>query len=388
MQYFFECGNFLEFSEAELCCVFESFGISKDTIKRTNSSILLVESKSISLSQLETIFQRLGGFVRYGEIIDNLDTFLNPYYERKRVTFGVSSLQSNGILFRDIQKLSNEIKRNFRKKNISSRFILPKKDILNAAQMINNNILKEGFELCIFDINDKRVYGKTLGIQDIEAFVKRDIQKPYTDFDMGVLPQKLARIMCNLTGLKEGIVWDPFCGSGTVLMEASVLDFDVLGSDIDIAALESTSKNLKWLSQEGIIHGTKFNVFYLDIHCVERKVVKDLKNTGIDAVVCEPFMGTAQRKVMSVKKAEGLLESVKKLYISLFEVLEKISSKGFKVVLIIPEYKTSKGWITFNVSELIGKKWNVLNRQYCPRDLKWRRNNSIITRNIFILSKR
>ena len=232
------------------------------------------------------------------------------------------------------------------------------------------------------------MYGKTLGIQNVESFVKRDIDRPSVDFDMGVLPQKLARIMCNLTGLKEGILWDPFCGSGTVLMEASVLGFDVLGSDIDIRALESAGKNIQWLSEEGLIQKTKYNIFYLDIHNVERRILKDLKRTNINAVVCEPFMGPPQRRAMSTKIASELLDDVKKLYVSLFEVLEDVASAGFRVVIIIPSYKTRDGWLTFNISELIGKRWNVLNRKYVSGDLKWERINSIIARNIFILSKR
>jgi len=144
----------------------------------------------------------------------------------------------------------------------------------------------------------------------------------------------------------------------------------------------------EWLSEEGLIEKTKYNIFYLDIHNVERRVLKDLKRTNINAVVCEPFMGPPQRRAMSTKSASELLDEVKKLYVSLFKVLEEVGSAGFKVVLIIPSYKTRDGWLTFNISELIGKKWNVLNRKYISGDLKWERINSIIARNIFILSKR
>ena len=388
MRYFFECGNFSNISHAELSAVFQSYGISPDSIKRLSNSILLVESNSITKEILQKIFNKLGGFIRYGEIVEDLDSFFKPYLNGEKIVFGISVLGNSDITIKDIQKLANEIKRNLKSNGISSRFLLPKKLELNAAQIVNNNILEEGFELCIFDSSTSRLYGKTLGIQNVESFVKRDIDRPSVDFDMGVLPQKLARILCNLTGLKEGILWDPFCGSGTVLMEASVLGFDVLGTDIDIRALESANKNIQWLSEEGLIEKTKYNIFYLDIHNVERRVLKDLKRTNINAVVCEPFMGPPQRRAMSTKSASELLDEVKKLYVSLFKVLEEVGSAGFKVVLIIPSYKTRDGWLTFNISELIGKKWNVLNRKYISGDLKWERINSIIARNIFILSKR
>ena len=388
MQYFFECGNFFNISLAELGLVFESFGISKDCIKRFNNNVLIIESKNVNQELLSKIFSRLGGFVRYGEVIDDLDTFLNPYFEKEKITFGISILGESKLKRKDIEKLANEIKRGFKSSNISSRFILPKSYELNAAQIFSNNVLNEGFELCIFENEDKRVYGVTIGIQDIRSFIKRDIQRPEVDFEMGVLPQKLARIMCNLTGLQNGIIWDPFCGSGTILMEAAVLGFDVLGSDIDVNALSKADENMLWMSKEGIIKGTKYNLFQLDIYKVERKVISDLRHTSINAVVCEPFMGPPQRKILSADRAESLITSTTHLYTSLFKVLNEISQKGFRVVIILPSYKTKNGWVDMNISQFIDKKWDVLNRKYSPGDLKWKRINSIIARNIFILEKK
>ena len=388
MRYFFECGSFFDFSHAELSAVFESFDISKDSIHKISNTILLVENNRIKQSQLKEIFDRLGGFIRYGEIIDDLDSFLTPYFESKKVTYGISILGQSNFSIKDIQRLANEIKRGFRASKIGVRFILPKQRELNAAQIFNNKILENGFELCIFQNNNENMYGKTLGIQDIYSFVKRDTQRPGVDYEMGVLPQKLARIMCNLTALREGIIWDPFCGSGTILMEAAVLGFDILGTDIDLMALDSLSKNIQWLSKENIIKDTKYNVFQLDINRVERKVLKDLKRTPINAIVCEPFMGPPQKKLLTEFQAKELITDVTKLFNSFFDVINQIAKKGFKIVLILPSYRTKKGWVDINISQFIDKKWEVLNRKYSKGDLKWKRINSIIARNIFILEKR
>lgn len=388
MRYFFECGSFFDFSHAELSAVFESFDISKDSIHKISNTILLVENNRIKQSQLEEIFNRLGGFIRYGEIIDDLDSFLTPYFESKKVTYGISILGQSNFSIKDIQRLANEIKRGFRASKIGVRFILPKQRELNAAQIFNNKILENGFELCIFQNNNENMYGKTLGIQDIYSFVKRDTQRPGVDYEMGVLPQKLARIMCNLTALREGIIWDPFCGSGTILMEAAVLGFDILGTDIDLMALDSLSKNIQWLSKENIIKDTKYNVFQLDINKVERKVLKDLKRTPINAIVCEPFMGPPQKKLLTEFQAKELITDVTKLFNGFFDVINQIAKKGFKIVLILPSYRTKKGWVDINISQFIDKKWEVLNRKYSKGDLKWKRINSIIARNIFILEKR
>lgn len=388
MRYFFQSGSFQELSQAELVCVLESYGIEKDSLKNVGGGIFLLDNKKVTEETVKKIFSRLGGYIRYGEVLEDLDSFLPLFNERKKVTFGVSYVSNIGGDRKSIVKLSNDIKRYFKSLGISSRFLIPKSTQLNEAQIRNNNLLEEGFEFCIFDTNISQMYGRTLAVQDVEGFVHRDLDKPESDYQMGVLPQKLARIMCNLTSQKQGILWDPFCGSGNILIEASILGFDVLGSDIDVKAIENSDKNIQWLRDEGIITGIKYNLFQLDIRNVEKRIVKDLKRTNINAVVCEPFMGPPQRRELTESKAELLLKDVEELYISLFKILNEISNSGFKIVLVIPSYRTLKGEKTINISQFAEKKWEVLNKKYTKGDLKWKRNNSIITRNIFILSKR
>ncbi|PKN02764.1 hypothetical protein CVU76_01885 [Candidatus Dojkabacteria bacterium HGW-Dojkabacteria-1] len=388
MRYFFQSGSFQELSQAELICVLDSYGIQKDSLKNVGGGIFVLDTKDVTDEIVKKIFNRLGGYIRYGHVVEDLDSFLPSFEDMKKVTFGVSYISNIGGERKSIVKLSNDIKRYFKSVGISSRFLIPKSTQLNEAQIRNNNLLQEGFEFCIFDTNEIQMYGRTLGVQDVESFVHRDLDKPESDYQMGVLPQKLARIMCNLTSLKQGILWDPFCGSGTILMEASMLGFDVLGSDIDIKAIENSDKNIQWLKDENLITGIKYNLFQLDIRNVEKRIVKDLKRTNISAVVCEPFMGPPQRKEVTESKADILLKDVEDLYISLFKILNEIAHSGFKLVLVIPSYKTIKGEKTINISQFAQKKWEVLNKKYTKGDLKWKRNNSIITRNIFVLSKR
>jgi tRNA G10 N-methylase Trm11 len=249
--------------------------------------------------------------------------------------------------------------------------------------VLNNGIFEKGFELCIIRNEKEEIYGCTLGVQDVNGFAARDFDKPFTDVKMGTLPPKLARIMINLTGVKQGIVWDPFCGSGTILMESAVLDLDVLGSDIDPMALEYSEKNIQWLSEKGMIGNIKYDIFLLDVKNPDEKTLSKLKKTQISAVVCEPFMGPPQKRIVFANRADSFLKHVAELYIGLFDILEKVTHEGFTAVIIIPSYKTERGWKTIGVRDIIGKRWEVLNSQFSNgRDLKWNRKNSIITRNI------
>jgi tRNA G10 N-methylase Trm11 len=387
MRYFFELGNFKGLSHAELGRVLEIYGITKDTVKSFSDKILLVESKDLNSETVQRIFTRLGGFVRVGKIIENLDSFLEVKDTDDKVVFGISYLGDLELDIDKIKKLSREIKDNYKKKSISSRYILPRKSELNSAQVTSNSMLEKGFELCILENENEQLYGKTIAIQDIESFADRDYNKPSADTDMGMLPPKLARIMCNLTGLKEGIIWDPFCGSGTIPMEATILGYDILASDIDKEAVKATKANIIWLSQNGYIGDILYETFQFDVTRSDSQVLRRLKNTDIEAIAFEPYMGPPQTKILTPQKADILLNDVKNLLNRFKKVVDEVF-KGKSIIVIIPSYKTKKGWKTFSIREIFDKRWDILNKEYAQEDLKWERNNSIISRNIFILEKR
>lgn len=392
-QYFFQAGTFPDLSYTELVALFKMFNLNRDTIHIFSDDIFIIKSNDISEDILLKIFNRSGGFVRFGYIVENLENFLDEYIKAKeKVTFGLSILGENKREdIRYIKKLANEIKRGLKEYDISSRFLIPKgKDTqLNAAQIVNNEVLEKGFELSIIRNENEEIYAKTISIQDIEGYIERDMHRPFSDIDMGVLPPKLARMMINYTSLKEGIVWDPFCGSGTVLMESAVLGYNFLGSDIDNEALKHSEENILWLNEKGYMGNVVYDIFNFDVKNPDNRILKKLRNTNISAIVCEPYMGPPQKKIITERHAQILLKDVKKLYLDLFELLdEKIGIRGINMVLVIPSYKTDKGWKTFGIRDIASKRWELLNSEYSAnRDLKWSRKNSIITRNIFILHR-
>lgn len=391
-QYFFESGTFPDLSYTELITVLSSFGLPKESITRYGNSVFLLQHEKLTELTAINIFKRLGGAIRLGEIVEDIDTFYTEQKKEGKLIFGISILgdiKKSDSSF--LKRLGNGIKKQLKEYKISSRFVLPIREgySLNAAQVIKNEILEKGFELVIIRNKEQEIYGRTIQIQDLEGFVNRDIQRPGSNLEMGTLPPKLARMMVNFTALSSGTVWDPFCGSGTIPMEAAVLGFNFLASDIDSKAVEDTDNNTKWLYQEGYITDTLYQTFHFDVTKPDSTVVKKLKNTDIHAIVCEPFMGPPQTRILSEVRAKELLDDVKNLYSKLFDLIDnKLGKRGIKVVMIIPSYKTDKGWLTFGIRELVSKRWIVKNSEYsATRDLKWSRKNSIITRNIFILER-
>ncbi len=58
------------------------------------------------------------------------------------------------------------------------------------------------------------------------------------------LDPRLARAMVNLTGLRKGMICDPFCGSGGILIEAGILGFSTFGSDLEPDMVDRCRKNI------------------------------------------------------------------------------------------------------------------------------------------------
>lgn len=55
---------------------------------------------------------------------------------------------------------------------------------------------------------------------------------------------RLAASLINLTGIQKGVIYDPMCGTGGILIEAAAMNLIVIGSDIDELMLKQAKKNL------------------------------------------------------------------------------------------------------------------------------------------------
>ena len=72
------------------------------------------------------------------------------------------------------------------------------------------------------------------------------------------LDWKLTRVMINLIGMKKGeTICDPFCGTGTTLLEAESMGIHAIGLDFDEKMCEITKENLE-------TNGYKSEVFNLN----------------------------------------------------------------------------------------------------------------------------
>ena len=147
--------------------------------------------------------------------------------------------------------------------------------------------------------SNKLVFGvKQTEIQPKTFSERRPRKKPF--FHPSAMPSKLARCMVNLARAKTGeLVLDPFCGTGSVMVEAALIGCRVLGFDVQRRMTEGCRKNLKHFSvkPEGLVIADS----------------RKLPLTQIDCLVTDPPYGKSATTMKSTTKqiVEGVLTSAR-----------------------------------------------------------------------------
>ncbi len=98
-------------------------------------------------------------------------------------------------------------------------------------------------EFWFFFIEDKIIGCKKIYERQEKFKLRRpDIRPGF--FPVSLKP-KLARAVVNLSGVKKGTIWDPFCGTGGILLEVSLMGLKSIGTDIDPIMIRAAKENFK-----------------------------------------------------------------------------------------------------------------------------------------------
>ena len=97
-------------------------------------------------------------------------------------------------------------------------------------------------------------------------------------FHPTTLKPKLARLLVNLAQPQESIV-DPFCGTGSILLEANIIGYRAIGIDIEWKSSQRAKENLRHYGTKYQLHeekdwqvvlgdATKINRMFKSIDCI------------------------------------------------------------------------------------------------------------------------
>ena len=323
MQTFFIFGNHPALSAAE---IIRRLGLKDSDISLISEEFLIVDKKVDGLCQLQ---KELGGTVKLGEICptDDLSKILQEEQAKhsSKFNFGLSAYGKK-VDPRELWDMGRELKAEL-KKNGSVRFVRAQKgQALSSVTTEKNGLVGgKGVEICFLHHEGQVMTGKAVAVQDFENLSRRDYGRPARDDYSGMIPPKLAQMMINISGAKkEGTVWDPFCGSGTVLQEALLMGHKkVFGSDNSPKAVADSERNIAWLKEEFGFEG-KVEISEQDATSAA---------TRADAIVTEPFLGRQRNR-----NAREEVKKLEALYLAALENFAKTLRKGATVAMVWPVF--------------------------------------------------
>lgn len=353
----FFLGTNAALSAGEIAAVLQRLGISF-TVESITKHYLRITSENALPDNLIKI---LGGTIRITEDVATWNTMpypetilesLSPLPPKWELGLGYIGMSLN------IRKLGIELKKMARTKESKLSFIEPRGDfssergssdhgkkqerttsLLNAAQVIFNKLTTSpNAELIFIQEKDQVILTRTIAMQDISSYETRDTLRPARDAKVGLLPPKLAQIMINLglprTPKHSSIVYDPFCGMGTILQESWLMNIGSIGTDISERMVESAKENIEYLSK-------KFSV-EADLHpeifehdATSPDFPEAVRNKYI-TIVSEPFLGTPLSRALSPAEAQDFYASVTPLYLKFFMNIKSVLKENSRLLVLLP----------------------------------------------------
>ena len=380
-----------EISLAELEAVY-----GKSSVDQVAKNVATVETPLLNL-------EILGGTLKCGRVVEAIKThrsgsrqefvsisrkITNYYLEKwkssdRKITLGISAYGFD-ISPRDVQKTGLILKSNLKKLGVSLRLVPNIEPALSTAVSHNNKLgLSDNkVEIMIIHARDSILIAESCGAQNISAYSKRDQNRPKRDAFVGMLPPKLAQIMLNLAVGNSGpdqTILDPFCGTGTVLQEALLRNFKVIGSDLNPKMIDYTKRNLDWLIKT---HRAKPDGI-IDISEADAMTNQWTNAKNITAVVCEAYLGQPFSAPPSPEKLKEVSRNCNHIISEFLKNIHPQISPNTKLCIAVPAWQDKDGRLThlplINKLDQLGYK-NVLHKQ-----LIYRREDQIVAREILAL---
>ncbi|MEX0895977.1 MAG: hypothetical protein WDZ94_03490 [Patescibacteria group bacterium] len=328
--YYCILGNTPSLSRAELTRL-----LPNTTITDIDPTIAAIELDSDELAQ--NLLLRSGGVVKIARAIttlkttdeDTINTTITEHLlqqDEGKITFAIAELGRDHLPALSAATIKQSLKTAGKK----VRYQETTRHGLSAAVLSHKTVT----EIIAIHAQTETLLCQTIAVQNIDHWTLKDRSKPYADRKKGMLPPKVARMLVNIaigSDQAQGVLLDPFCGSGTILMEAMELGCSVVASDTDTDAVLGTQRNLKWFAQEAGIN-TEWSVQQADATKIDPQ-------QPIHYLVTEPYLGKPKPQKDQVK---NIFTGLHKMYLGAFKHWSKILQPGAQIVIIFPRARASQ----------------------------------------------
>lgn len=356
---------------------------------------------NIEKSYLQENFYKLGWTIKIFELdffanIEDiyesiLETALNTEWKFK---YSLNLFWEKSLKLENILKKTKNLLKN---KSISARYF--NKDDwknLSSAQILGNSILKKWFDFNIINLWNIFYFGKTLEVQDIDSYSKRDFSKN-RDMQVGMLPPKLCQMMINIwkesKDCESKNVYDPFVWLGTVLIEALNMWIpQVFWSDLSEKMVDESRKNISDFISKNLLKNISFKIEKLNAKFINESEI--LQKEKIDLIVTEWYLWEIMtKKNISLDRINKQKESLLSIYSKFFENLAKVDF-SWRIVICFPFWELNGKFIYFNeILEILNKfcvienifKNSEINLSSKSGSLLYKREKQLVWREIFKL---
>lgn len=335
-KYGFELGHKSRLSVAELQSVFHIEG------EVIGSQIWIGEFKE----ELDpSVLKRLGGtikIIKFFDEVTNLAEAEKVFFEYLinqedvKVKFALNLFNFNKTFLRNHKNLLKNLKLRLKDVGRGARFFNKPDQNIKSVVIHDEKLDIKGTDLNIVKVGQRNLLGFTIAVQNFRSYSLRDYERPARDAKSGMLPPKLAQIMINLAceGEVYSQVYDPFCGSGTVLMEALLMGYMAMGSDISEKAIADSKANLEWLKKNYEITYS-YELFLKDATKIDAVDIAILPS----AVVSEVYLGPPQSKVPASREIVENFAEVEDIILGTLKALKGNVRQGGNIVLALPFYR-------------------------------------------------
>lgn len=330
--------------------------------------------------------RRLGGTLKIAEPIE-IKQFLQNLPKSGKISLGLSdfSLKASPYI---AQGEALRIKRQLVKAGHSVRIIPNKTAVLSNATSLHNHLFSEAkIELLKY----QQKFYRVVQLSNIEEYARRDQKRPARDAKVGMLPPKLAQILINLCGeLPKGArILDPFCGTGVLLQEATLMGYIPYGTDISERMVEYTKKNLEWL-RNGRSERSAFRED-VNLPISQGDATSFEWEQPIDAVACETYLGPPMSDPPAEIKLRTAKQECKAIILGFLKNLSPQINVGTPVVIAVPAWLRPNGHYErlLNIDELQNLCYNVSSFKNLEQsDLLYHRAGQVVAREIIVLRKK
>lgn len=205
---------------------------------------------------------------------------------------------------------------------------------INSAVYKKEHLAESNTEINYVKVGKSAYMGITIAYQDVDAYAERDMDKT-RDMGVGMLPPKLAQTLINLAGVRSedySTIYDPFCGLGTVLIEAAYMGYDtVYGSDISLAMVAAANKSMGEFAQKNEIDIDGL-IFEADASKIAATIPEHM-NIKTTSIVTEGYLGDVMgTKTITPDKIAEQCRKLARIYDGMFRDLRTV---GFRGAIII-----------------------------------------------------